>query len=177
MKLTSAMVTVLVAHYVKAKATSIDDVARDDPDEIEEALAEEWLAMHSEELPKALACKGRRWAGEVSRAKKSLGPALAAGESLGEIAESDRRLAARIVLKDMELSPFEQEKAVTDMAAQGLSIERIVALSLSLVLVFFPVLFPPPVYHTYGGLSPSFQVLRASPCACHRLRRGLRAII
>ena len=133
-KLSSAMLPLLIAHYVKSKARSIDDVGVDDPDEIEEALAEEWLDYYSTELPKAMTRRARRWAGEASRAKKSLGPALAAGESMGEIAESDRRIAARTVLKDMELSPFEQEKAVTDMASQGLSIERIVALSLSLVL-------------------------------------------
>ena len=52
-KLASAMVPLLVSHYVKSKAKVIDDVGVDDPDEIEEALAEEWLDYYKTELPKA----------------------------------------------------------------------------------------------------------------------------
>ena len=54
--------------------------------------------------------------------------------SVGDIAEDDRRVAAKEEAKDLDLSPFEREKAVKDMAMQGLTCERIVALSQSLIL-------------------------------------------
>ena len=110
---------------------SIDEVDKDDPDLFEEAVAEAWLTAHMTDLPRPHASRARQWAGAVVAKAKDT---LAGGHKVGDVAEEDRREAAKEEASHMSLSPFEREKVVKDIAAQGLTSERIVALSLSLHL-------------------------------------------
>ena len=134
-KLPAALIHAMFLYMVEVmKCSSMGEIDFDSPDEMEEAAAEGWQYSHSEEIPRVHASRVRKWAGD--RSSKSVVPkeTLAGVSTVGDIGEDDRRCAARKEATDLELSPFEREKAVRDMTAQGLSCARIVALSLSLVL-------------------------------------------
>ena len=133
-KLPAVLVSVLAIYYTdELKVVNVDEIGRNDPNEMEESLSEAWLAKYGEKLPKTHALKARMWAGEVS-SKGSGKETLGQPASVGDIAEDDRRTAAKKEANDLDISPFEREKAIKDMAAQGLSCARIVALSQSLIL-------------------------------------------
>ena len=135
-KLPKVLVGSLSIYFVdELKLVEVDEVARNNPNEMEEAASEAWTARYSEALPKPHVLRIRTWAGESS--SKGSGKAetlVGLTTSVGDIAEDDRRVAAKEEAKDLDLSPFEREKAVKDMAMQGLTCERIVALSQSLIL-------------------------------------------
>ena len=133
-KLPAALINSMGYFFVEVmKISSIDEIDWDSPEEMEEAAAEGWKHAYAEDLPRMHALRIRKWAGDksISGSKKET---LAGVSTVGDIGEDDRRLAARKEAGELELSPFEREKAVKDMTAQGLSCARIVALSLSLVL-------------------------------------------
>ena len=134
-KLPKILVGGLSTYFVdELKLADITEVARNDPNEMEEAASEAWASKFGDEsLPRPHAHRVRAWAGEASgkSTKESL---VGMSTSVGDIAEDDRRVAAKEEAKNLDLSPFEQEKAVKDMAVQGLTCERIVALSQSLIL-------------------------------------------
>ena len=133
-KLPKILVGGLSIYFVdELKLDDITEVARNDPNEMEEAATEAWAAKYSESLPKPHAHRIRAWAGEAS-ARSGKETLVGMSSSVGDIAEDDRRVAAKAEAKNLDLSPFEQEKAVKDMAIQGLTCERIVALSQSLIL-------------------------------------------
>ena len=133
-KLPSALIKSLSVFYVVImKISSMDEIDMDSPEEMEEAASEGWKHQYGEDLPRMHALRIRKWAGE--RSNVTTKDTLAGVSTVGDIGEDDRRLAARKEAgEQLELSPFEREKAVKDMTAQGLSCARIVALSLSLVL-------------------------------------------
>ena len=135
-KLPAVLCSLLATYHIdELKLADVDEVPRNEPDEMEEAASEAWSLKYAEKLPKPHALRVRTWAGEVAL-KKGAGKEPLAGQrsSIGDIAEDDRRIAAKEEAKDMDISPFEREKAVKDMAAQGLTCARIVALSQSLIL-------------------------------------------
>ena len=133
-KLPKILVGGLSTYFVdELKLADITEVARNDPNEMEEAATEAWAAKYSESLPKPHAHRVRAWAGELT-ARSGKETLVGMSSSVGDIAEDDRRVAAKAEAKNLDLSPFEQEKAVKDMAVQGLTCERIVALSQSLIL-------------------------------------------
>ena len=136
LKLGSALVVALVTYYIATvKIEDVDEVPKDDPEEFEEAAGEAWSEKYSEDLPRSLALRARKWAGQASAAVATLGKeTLAQSNSVGAVAAEDRNNAAKQMASELDLSPFEREKVVKDMADQGLSSERIVALSLSLIL-------------------------------------------
>ena len=132
--LTGALVAALVTFYISVMMVeSVEEVAINDADELEEAAAEAWQHSNAFELPRAQIVRVRKWAGEGSgsKAPRSM---LAQESTVGDVGEEDRREAAKKEASDLDLTPFEREKAVKDMAAQGLTCARIIALSLSLVL-------------------------------------------
>ena len=135
-KLAGSLILVLVLYFVEVmKFTDESEVQDEDPEEMEEAAYEAWQQVHGEPLPKALAHRVRKWAGEVvTYGGKSTKETPLAGPSVGEISGTNRLDAARKEVADMGLSPFEEEKAIKDMAEQGLSLIRIVCLSYSIVL-------------------------------------------
>ena len=134
LKLGSALVVALVTYYIATvKIEDVDEVPKDDPEEIEEAAGEAWSDKYGEDLPRSLALRVRKWAGQASTATSGK-ETLAQSSSVGAVAAEDRNTAARQMASELNLSPFEREKVVKDMADQGLSCERIVALSLSLIL-------------------------------------------
>ena len=136
-KLPVPLVKAMSGYYLETlQVESIDDVAKMDPDEMEEAAAEAWQDVFGATLPKPHALRVRKWAGEVSqRSADGKGAAiLAQSAAVGDIASDDRRIAAKKEAESLNLTPFDKEKATKDMANQGLSCERIVALSLSLIL-------------------------------------------
>ena len=136
-KLPVPLVKAMSGYYLETmQVESIEDVAKMDPDEMEEAAAEAWQDVYGAVLPKPHALRVRKWAGEVSQ-KPAGGQGaaiLAQSSTVGDIAEDDRRVAAKKEAESLNLTPFDKEKATKDMANQGLSCERIVALSLSLIL-------------------------------------------
>ena len=136
LKLGSALVVALVTYYIATvKIEGVDEVPKDDPEEFEEAASEAWAEKYGEDLPRSLALRVRKWAGQASSAISTLGKeTLAQSTSVGAVAAEDRNNAAKQMASELNLSPFEREKVVKDMADQGLSSERIVALSLSLIL-------------------------------------------
>ena len=133
--LAGALVAALVTYYINvAKVTKLDEIDVEDATEVEEAAEEAWSHAHSEVLPRAHAHKLRKWVlGAVFPSTKAK-ETLAGTTHVGDVAEEDRRHAAKEATKDLDLSPFEKEKVQKDMAAQGLSCARIVGLSLSLTL-------------------------------------------
>ena len=134
-KLGAALVAVLGAYFLSVvKIEEIEEVPVDEPDELEESAAEAWATEHGVDLPRSLALKVRKWAGQPSANKVTGSETLAQSASVGAVAAEDRNTAARQMASGLDLSPFEREKVVKDMADQGLSCERIVALSLSLIL-------------------------------------------
>ena len=136
-KLPVPLVKAMSGYYLETlQVESIDDVAKMDPDEMEEAAAEAWQDVFGAILPKPHALRVRKWAGEVSqKSADGKGAAiLAQTAAVGDIASDDRRNAAKKEAESLNLTPFDKEKATKDMANQGLSCERIVALSLSLIL-------------------------------------------
>ena len=136
-KLSAALVLCLVTYFIEyLRIDEVDEVNKDDPEEMEEAASEGWAAQYGADLPKAFALRIRKWAGEVTSVKgpSSKDEVIAGGNSIGNVKEEDRRAAAKELAGDMDLSPFEREKAEKDMAAQGLTCMRIVSLSQSLIL-------------------------------------------
>ena len=134
-KLPTILSSLLAVYYAdELKVVDVEEIARNDPNEMEESLSEAWLGKFSEKLPKPHALRIRIWAGEVAKGAGSMNETLGQPTSVGDIAEDDRRVAAKKEAQDLDISPFEREKAVKDMAAQGLSCARIVALSQSLIL-------------------------------------------
>ena len=135
-KLPGPLVKAMSGYYIEVlQVESVDDVARMDPEEMEAAALEAWRAAFLAELPKPHALRVRKWAGEtISKGQGGTVPILAQSSTVGDIAEDDRRSAAKKEVESLNLTPFDKEKAVKDMANQGLSCERIVALSLSLIL-------------------------------------------
>ena len=135
-KLVPALIKVMVTYFVDiAKVTDVGDLSLDDPDELEDAANEAWLASYGEAVPRVHAHRVRKWGGEViTKGKVSVESPLA-GDRVGEIGEDVRLSAARKELADMDgLTTQEKEKAMKDMAAQGLTGARIIGLSLSLCL-------------------------------------------
>ena len=133
--LPGALSVALVTFYASVMMVgSLDEVSLNDPDELEEAAAEAWQHTHSFEMPRAQIVRVRKWAGEGSHGSKAPRSTLAHESTVGDVGEEDRREAAKKEASEMDLTPFEREKAVKDMAAQGLSCARIIALSLSLIL-------------------------------------------
>ena len=134
-KLGAALVVALVTYFISVvKIKDIEEVPKDDPEEFEEAAAEAWQEEYSADLPRSLALRARKWAGQVATNAGFKLETLAQSTSVGAVAAEDRNTAAKHMASGLDLSPFEREKVVKDMADQGLSCERIVALSLSLIL-------------------------------------------
>ena len=134
-KLGAALVAALVTYFLTVvKIEDIDEVPKDAPDEMQESASEAWDEENGVSLPRSLILKVRKWAGQPSTNKATGSETLAQPSSVGAIAAEDRNTAARQMASGLDLSPFEREKVVKDMADQGLSCERIVALSLSLIL-------------------------------------------
>ena len=134
-KLPAQLAACMAHHFVTGmKLVSTDEIEVDEPDEMEEVATEAWSGKFGEDLPKAFATRVRKFAGETSTSagkKESLASPL----GVGEIGEEERRSAAKKEALGLGyLTPFEKEKAMSDMAAQGLSSERITSLSLSLVV-------------------------------------------
>ena len=134
-KLGAALVAALVTYFIAVvKVKDVDEVPKDDPEEFEEAAAEAWQEEYGADLPRSLALRARKWAGQAATNAGIKLETLAQSTSVGAVAAEDRNTAARQMASGLDLSPFEREKVVKDMADQGLSCERIVALSLSLIL-------------------------------------------
>ena len=134
-KLGAALIVCLVAYFIsEVKISDVEEVPKDDPDEMEEAASEAWQSEHAAELPRSLALLVRKWAGFQSSVKTNKETLAGQSTNIGDVAEEDRKAAAKSMASGLDLSPFETEKAVKDMAVQGLTCERIVALSLSLIL-------------------------------------------
>ena len=134
-KLGAALVAALVTYFIAVvKVKDVDEVPKDDPEEFEEAAAEAWQEEYGADLPRSLALRARKWAGQAATNAGVKLETLAQSTSVGAVAAEDRNTAARQMASGLDLSPFEREKVVKDMADQGLSSERIVALSLSLIL-------------------------------------------
>ena len=132
-KLMATLVALMVTHLVSVlKVESIDEVDIDDPDELEEAAREGWQEAHGAPLPSVHSSRIRKWAGEVKMKPTKETPL--GGSAVGGIMDSDLRRAARDEVADMDLTPKDKEKAVKDMAAQGLTCARIITLSLSITL-------------------------------------------
>ena len=132
-KLSSALIDALLDHFVDTmKVSTVDEVASDDPNEMAQAAAEAWAASFTgEELPSALALRVRKWAGEVqASAAKSTKDTPLAGSNVGEVAMNDKLEAARLQTAGMGLNFQERDKAMKDMAAQGLNLDRLSAMSL-----------------------------------------------
>ena len=135
-KLSNKLVDNMVVFFIESvKVDSIEDVPMDEPDELEECAREAWQDGYSKPLPGVLALKVRKWTGEkIITTRSTKETPLAGAGGVGEVVGEDRRRAADKEAIDLDLTPFEREKAVKDMSAQGLSAARIVAFSLSLVL-------------------------------------------
>ena len=132
-KLGTALIMCLITYYIsEVKVTEVDEIPKDEPEEMEEAACEAWQNEYTVEMPRSLALRVRKWAGFQS--SKSAKETLAGSTSVGDVAEEDRQAAAKAMASGLDLSPYEKEKVVKDMAVQGLTSERIVALSLSLIL-------------------------------------------
>ena len=133
-KLLAAMVQVLTEYYLNvAKIGDVDEINTEDIDELLALAKEAWSEAHGEELPQMHVVRISKWAGAVYPSGKVSKGELAS-PIVGDFTEEDKVSAARKETVDMDLSSFEKEKAIKDMAAQGLSCARLVALSLSLVL-------------------------------------------
>ena len=131
-KLPAKLSTVILDYFINvSKIDTIEEVDMDDPDEMEAAGQEGWMGAFSEDLPKMLAIRVRKWAGAVSTSDS--GKTLA-GPIVGDVTNDDRRLMAHKEVGEMDLTSFEREKAIRDMADQGLSGKRMIGLSLSLCL-------------------------------------------
>ena len=131
-KLTAAISSVLAEFFIAtAMVKDVEEIDTEDVEELIAAAKECWKEAHDAELPQLHILRISKWAGAAKtvKAKETL-----AGSIVGEVTEVDRESAARKEAADMDLTIFEREKAVKDMAAQGLSCARLVALSLSLVL-------------------------------------------
>ena len=133
-KLATTLVSSMVSYVVGTlRITSLDEVEKDDPDEMEELATEAWQLSFGEDLPRVHGLRVRKWAGEASLKPKK--ETLASHTSVGDVNAEDRRSAAKMEASSLSyLTPFEKETVVSDMAAQGLSCERIVSLSLSMVM-------------------------------------------
>ena len=131
-KLPSKLVTVLEDYFVNvSKLDTIDDVDLENPSEMSEAGKEGWEGSFGEALPKLLEARLRKWAGAAPSTESS---GTLAGPVVGDVTDKDRRSMAHKEVDDMDLTSFEREKAVKDMAEQGLSGKRMIGLSLSLCL-------------------------------------------
>ena len=135
-KLPNKLVTAMGQFFLETvKVESLEEVPMDEPDELEESARDSWLEGFHAPLPGVLAMKVRKWAGEkITSTQATKDTPLAGARGVGEIVGVDRRRAADKEAEELNLTPHEREKAVQDMAAQGLSAARIVAFSLSLVL-------------------------------------------
>ena len=131
-KLPGRLSTVMQEYFVSvSKVGDIDELDLDDPDEMEAAGKDGWQEAFGEDLPQMLAIRVRKWAGAATT--ESSGKTLA-GPVVGEVTDKDRRSMAYKEVDEMDLTSFEREKAVRDMAEQGLSGKRVIGLSLSLCL-------------------------------------------
>ena len=117
-----------------AKVKSLDEVATDDPDEMEVCATAAWLDQEKEELPTMLAYRVRKWSGEAKISGKSTKEEPLAGSDVQAISEDARRQAASKEVALADLTIHQKEKAVRDMMAQNLSCARIIWLCLSLHL-------------------------------------------
>ena len=133
-KLLPALVKVMVLFFVdSAKVTDVSELSLEDPDEMEDAAADAWMSAHGEALPRMHSHRVRKWSGEVIHRSSKESPL--AGDMVGEIGVDARLSAARKEIADMDgLTIQEKEKAMKDMAAQGLTGARIIGLSLSICL-------------------------------------------
>ena len=133
--LPSKLIKVIVSYYLDVlEIDSMEDIEHDDPNEMEEAAKDAYASAMGKELPLPYIYRVRKWAGEVQHSAKgaSVKESLASTKEVGAYVEEDRRDAARKEAAIMGLSPFDREKAIKDMASQGLSCKRMIYLSLSL---------------------------------------------
>ena len=100
---------------------SLDEVATDDPDEMEVSATAAWLDQEKEELPTMLAYRVRKWSGESKISGKSTKEEPLAGSDVQAISEDARRQAASKEVALAALTIHQKEKAVRDMMAQNLS--------------------------------------------------------
>ena len=138
-ELPNKVVQALGSYFVEElEVESVDEISKDDPDELEASAVCAYQAAFTKELPPPHAHRVRKWAGEQfnSKANASSGKkdTLASSVEVGAVVEEDRVKAAKVEVSGMDLSPIEQAKAIKDMAAQGLSCKRLVGLSASLTL-------------------------------------------
>ena len=132
-KLTPALVDAMADYFVEImKVGSVDEIAIDDPDEMETGAVEAWQAAETEALPRTLAHRVRKWAGEVTASSKPTRDSPLPGVNTGDIGMADKIEEARRIAQGMGLNHLEREKAMRDMAAQGLPLERIIQLSMNL---------------------------------------------
>lgn len=133
-KLIGSLQSSMLTYFVSVlKVSSIDELDLEEPAEVEAAAKEAWKESEGDELPDLHARRARKWAGEVVvRATKDTPIAPTSG--LGEVVLTDRLSAARKEVAGMGLSPMDEDKLIKDMAAQGISGDRIKMLSLGLVL-------------------------------------------
>ena len=132
-KLSAALVLCLISYFVYTlKIGDTEEINQDDADEMEEAASEGWLEQYHRDLPKAFAMRVRKWAGDLFSSKK--GDVLAGTSGIGNVNEEGRRTAAQGLAAELDLSAFDKEKAIKDMAAQGLTCERILAMSQSIIV-------------------------------------------
>ena len=133
-KLPAAVSTVIGEFFINvAKVKDMGELDTEDTDEMLAAATAGWKEANGEELPEFHKIRISKWTGKAISSGKASGD-LAPAE-VGDFTVGDRESAARKEAAAIDgLSIFEREKAVKDMAAQGLSCARLVALSLSLVL-------------------------------------------
>ena len=147
-KLSTALALALVSYFIAVvKITDVEEVPKDAVDEMEEAATEAWQTAHSMDLPKSLALRVRKWAG--LQASSPVKETLAGSSGIGDVAEQDRQNAAKTIVDTLDLNAFDKEKAVKDMANQGLQLSRIKALSYSLTLGY-PVSLSKVIDMPYG---------------------------
>ena len=132
-KLSAALVLCLITYFVSTlKIGDVEEINKDDADEMEQAAEEGWTEAYSKDLPKAFAMRVRKWAGDLFSSKK--GDVLAGTSGIGNVNEEGRRSAAQGLAAELDLSAFDKEKAIKDMSAQGLTCERILAMSQSIIV-------------------------------------------
>ena len=94
--LTSALVGALVTFYASVMMVEgVEEVAINDPDELEEAAADAWQHSHSFDMPRAQIVRIRKWAGEGANGSKAPRSTLAQESTVGDVGEEDRREAAK----------------------------------------------------------------------------------
>ena len=95
-KLAASLVSSMATYVVGTmRIKSLDEVEKDDPDEMEELAAESWQESYSEALPRVHSLRIRKWAGEVQTSGKEK-KTLASNVSVGDVNAEDRRSAAKV---------------------------------------------------------------------------------